>query len=330
MRTKFLATIFIVLIFCTMKNMSLAEEKAISYGVNFSSKYVERDLGLNWKEAYLKILDDLGVKKLRLMAYWDEIEKEEGIYDFSNLDFELSEAQKRGVEVILVMGRKVPRWPECHDPEFIKNKTTEEAKLQLLKLLTAEVNHFKNYTNITTYQVENEPFFPFGECKRIISDPKFVEQEIALVKSLDFSRPILIQDSGETGIWSFTKKLGDILGISMYRHVIFTTPIFNKDIYVTYPFTPNWYLAKAKFFGINPKDVIVTELQGEPWGTKPIVELSQEEIDKTMSPEKFTKIIKYAQDSKITPIYFWGVEWWYKEYLNGNPFYWETAKTLVN
>jgi len=318
----------IFLLVCKMTKESCAQEGNISYGVNFSSKYAQNDLNLNWRETYLKILDDLEVKKLRLMAYWDEIEKEEGVYDFSDLDFQITEAQKRGVEVILVLGRKVPRWPECHDPAFLSSKTSEDVKDQLLNLLTEEVNHFKSFSNITTYQVENEPFFPFGKCSRLIANPIFVKKEIDLVKKLDPSRSVLIQDSGEIGIWPITARLGDILGISLYRHVVFTLPILNKGFYVTYPFSPSWYLAKAKFFRINPNDIIITELQGEPWGTKPALQMSPEEINKTMSPDKFVEIVKYAQDSKITTQYFWGVEWWYREYLNGNPFYWITAKQL--
>lgn len=44
----------------------------INYGVTFSSRYAEA-IGLNWREAYIKTLDDLGSKNLRLVAYWDEI-----------------------------------------------------------------------------------------------------------------------------------------------------------------------------------------------------------------------------------------------------------------
>ena len=47
----------------------------IEFGVTFSNKYATQ-LGLDWQDAYIKTLDDLNVKKLRLIAYWDETEPE--------------------------------------------------------------------------------------------------------------------------------------------------------------------------------------------------------------------------------------------------------------
>ena len=44
------------------------------FGATFSKKFCD-ELGLNWKETYISILDDLKVRYLRLPAYWDEIEK---------------------------------------------------------------------------------------------------------------------------------------------------------------------------------------------------------------------------------------------------------------
>jgi len=40
------------------------------------------ELGLDWKKTYLAILDDLKVKNLKLVAYWDLIEEEPGVYNF--------------------------------------------------------------------------------------------------------------------------------------------------------------------------------------------------------------------------------------------------------
>ena len=54
------------------------------WGVNFSQKHAQA-LGLDWKDAYIKILDDLGTKNIRLVAYWDEIEANPDQFDFSNI-----------------------------------------------------------------------------------------------------------------------------------------------------------------------------------------------------------------------------------------------------
>ena len=55
----------------------------INYGTTFSWKYAD-EMGLDWQETYIKILDDLGVKNLRLVAYWEDIENVRDVYDYSN------------------------------------------------------------------------------------------------------------------------------------------------------------------------------------------------------------------------------------------------------
>ena len=89
----------------------------ITWGVNFSQKH-SQNFGLDWKEVYLAILDDLGVKNIKLATYWDLIEREEGKYYFNDLDWQVKQAEEKGANLILVIGMKVPRWPECHEPQI--------------------------------------------------------------------------------------------------------------------------------------------------------------------------------------------------------------------
>ncbi|MBI4119635.1 MAG: EamA family transporter [Parcubacteria group bacterium] len=98
-------------------------ERPIAWGITFSQKF-SRELGLNWKENYEAILNDLNAKHLRLIAYWDLIEPEDGKFDFADLDYQIRRAEENGAEIILVIGQKVPRWPECHYPEWIKQQVT--------------------------------------------------------------------------------------------------------------------------------------------------------------------------------------------------------------
>ena len=48
----------------------------IVWGVNFSQKQAQ-NLGVDWKENYLALLDDLNVRNLRIASYWDLIEKKQ-------------------------------------------------------------------------------------------------------------------------------------------------------------------------------------------------------------------------------------------------------------
>jgi uncharacterized membrane protein len=295
------------------------------FGVSFSKIQAE-ELGLDWQTAFREILDDLGAQKLRLAAYWTEIEKNSGQYDFFDLDWQIAEAERRDAKIILVVGQRLPRWPECHIPEWALKLNAEERQEKLLKVIELTINRYKSSPAIEYWQVENEPFLiRFGECPDL--NKKFLDQEIVLVKQLD-NRPVIISDSGEFGRWLPAAKRSDIFGTTMYR--IVWSPMLPAEGYLKYPLPPSFFYLKANlakyFTGTN--DIIVTELQAEPWGPKPIAQMPAEEKDKSLSLAQFKNNIAYAMAVGFREAYLWGAEWWYWEKLNGRPEFWEYAKTL--
>ncbi|MBN1162602.1 hypothetical protein JXA34_02550 [Patescibacteria group bacterium] len=302
----------------------------IEYGITFSNKYAS-ELGLDWKDTYLGILDNLKVKNLRLVAYWDEIEEIQGNFDYSIIKWQLDEAEKRNLNVILTVGRKVPRFPECFEPNWWKEIQDEDTRDQkLYKYIEQSINELKNYKSIKMWQIENEPFFPFGECLKIRKET--VMKEVEITKSLD-SRPILIQDSGEGGFWFPSYQMADYLAISMYRKIWydFWGAFLGNFIYFKYPLAHWSYKIKADFVGVPFQKIIVTELQAEPWGPGINSKLTEDEKNHTMSRNDFLATISYAQKAGFKYLYMWGVEWWYWEKeQNNNPFYWDTVKSLIN
>jgi hypothetical protein len=318
-----LVTPFIVFFFIRPK-----PAKDINYGITYSHKYAEQ-MGMNWKDVYLKILDDMNTKNLRLVVYWDETEKEMDTYDYSIIKWQLDEAEKRNVNVILTMGRKVPRYPECFEPDWWKNISSEDIRNEeLYAYIFRTIKELKGYKSIKMWQVENEPFFPFGTCLPIKKE--VVEKEIAVARGMD-SRPILVQDSGEGGFWFPSYKMADYLGISMYRKIWydFWGVFFGRFIYFQYPLSYWSYKIRANVFGVPPEKIIVTELQAEPWGPGLNPTSTEEEKEKTMSRIDFLATINYAQKTGFKDLYLWGAEWWlWEKEVNGNPFYWDTAKAL--
>ena len=303
----------------------------INYGITFSNKYAE-ELGLDWQDAYLKTLDDLKVKNIRLVAYWNEIESARDEYDYSKIRWQLEEAQKRDVNVIMAIGRKVPRYPECFAPIWwVEIDDNNIRQHELLEYLKKTVTELEDYDNIIMWQVENEPFWPFGECVYEFEFSEFKE-EVELVRSLD-DRSIITQDSGEGGLWHKTYKVGDYLGISMYRKIWydFWKVLGGKFVYFKYPL-PYWtYPIKAGVVRVPHEKIIVTELQGEPWGPEINSRLSNKEKDKSMSRQDFIHTISYAHKAGFSDIYLWGAEWWlWEKEMNNNPFFWDTAKALFN
>lgn len=299
----------------------------IEWGVAFSRPFAV-DMGLDWKEAYLAILNDLKPKTIRLPIYWQDIEPQEGQYRFDEYDWMIKEARQRDIELLLVVGRKLPRWPECHIPTWAVIRDEKTQQERVMYLIAEIVKHYKDYPNLYAWQVENEPFLPFGMCPEL--DVDFLEREIALVKSLDNNHPVLLTDSGELSIWLRAAKRGDIFGTTMYRTV------YHKYLgYIEYPLPPKFFWLKAnlvRLFYPN-KPIIVSELQAEPWGPKLLPELSLDEQERSMDLEKFRDTIEYAREVGFPKAYLWGTEWWYQ--MKNLPFepkpqFWEEAKELLS
>lgn len=294
------------------------------WGVSFSKPFAEKMVA-DWRKAYLAILDDLKVRRLRLITYWTEVEKEEGIFAFDDLDWQIEEAEKRGAKVILAAGQKLPRWPECHIPVWLQNQSSAIKGQKLLNYIEVVIHHYKNNPAIWAWQIENEPFLPFGECPP--ADVDLLDKEIALVKSLD-NRPIIVSDSGELSAWVSAASRADIFGTTMYRVVWHKNMPFGG--YLKYPLPPEFFHLKANFAGYfaDIKRIIVVELQAEPWGPKLLYESSLEEQMKSMNFEQFKENIAYAKTVGFPENYLWGVEWWHKMKEEGHPEYWEEAKKL--
>ncbi len=302
------------------------QQNEISWGVTFSKKYA-KDLGLDWKETYLAILDDLEVKNIRIPFYWDLIEPEKEDYDFESMDWMINEAAKRKVDLIPVIGIKVPRWPECHVPLWAEDYDKEDQQEKILKLIEKIVSRYKRYPWLSYWQIENEPFLNFGDCPWY--DKKFVAKEADLVRNLDPDTPILISESGELSTWFPAARIADTVGTTMYFQTWWHRA---GGFYFSYPITPVHYYRKALIIDrIFNKEVICVELQAEPWGPAPTYVISLEEQEKSMNLEKFKENIDYAKRTGLSEFYLWGVEWWYwMKKTNNQPEFWEEAKIIFD
>lgn len=295
------------------------------YGVSFSRFHAD-ELKLDWKAVYLAILDDLGVRSFRFSAHWPLTEPQENVFNFKELDFQINEAKKRNASVILAVGRRLPGWPECHDPQWVLGKDEKLRNDSLLKYIETVVNRYKNYDNIKYWQVENEPFLSFFSrslCGQL--DKQFLQQEIDLVKKLNPTRSVMITDSGEFGDWLRAYKTGDVFGTSMYLYV------WNRTIGpMRYPVIPAFFRIKKNvvnlIYGKKPSNVI--ELSSEPWLLKPIIETQMDVLLNRMGIDKFNEMIDFSAQTGFDKFYLWGVEWWYWMKQNGHSEFWDRAKEL--
>lgn len=298
-----------------------------AYGVTFSNKYAI-ELELDWKEMYLAMLDDLKVDNVRLVAYWDQIEPELDQFDYSDLDWQIEEAQKRGINVVMSVGRRMPRWPECHDPSWLGDLSQLAKEQQVMEFVQETVDRYKGYDVIKYWQVENEPLFAwFGHCPK--PSKKFLAQEVDLVRSID-PRPIIVTDSGELNHWQGAGGLADVLGITLYR-IVWNKYLGFWDYFFVPPAAYKYKADLTKYLQPNLDKVIVTELQMEPWTLdRKMVELTLEEQEESFDINRFRDNLVYAREAGFDEIYFWGVEYWYYLKEIGHPEIWEEAKMLWN
>jgi len=277
---------------------------SIQYGTTFSSKYA-KELGLDWQAAYIATLDDLGVKHLRIPIYWDEVETEPGVYILTHVEWMLNEAAGRGADVTLVVGNRVPRWPECHPPIWTINLSESEVNQAEARLVREVVTTFKGHPALKRWQVENEPFLSvFGECEP--PNDTHIAAMSQLVHDLDQQHEIMITDSGELSSWTKAASGADVLGISMYR---VTWNSFWGYFY--YPIPPVHYSAKAKLVEPLVNKVIVSELQVEPWPPGLLTATPLAEQFKSMNQERINANIDFARRTGFSEVYLWGTEWWY-------------------
>ncbi len=298
-------------------------------GLSFSEFYAKEGLGLDWRAAYESILSDLNPKNLILMAYWQYLEPEVGKFDFADLDWEINLASDGGRNVVLVIGERVPRWPECHIPSWAGSLNESSFKSEFFNYLTTIIEHYKSFPAIKAWQVENEPYLSsFGMCPPL--DKNLFDEEIALVKKLDPTRPIVLTDSGELSTWFGVSRSGDVLGSTLYRVV--SAPYIGVFHYFFIP--PAFYTFRAalveKLFHVSR--VMISELQAEPWSIDG-APLRYESMTAQTSDFSTTTLLgnfKFAERTGLDPIYLWGSEWWYYRKINGDPSFWNLGKQILS
>lgn len=292
------------------------------FGATFSAPYATH-LGLDPHEVFTALIDEIGVQVIRLPIEWDEIEKVRGQRDFSDIDWYLNQAAERKVKIVLAVGTKVPRWPECQAPEWAQELPTEEFSAALFNHLRALVTRYSKHPALYRWQVENEGLFPFGKCP--LPDYSRFAHEVELVRALDPHHPIQLTVSGEQQFWASEAKPADIIGVSIYRFA--HNPTFGL---VINPHPPRWYFWQALSINLFTKKVVISELQAEPWFLEDALAYTIEEAVKLFSPELLRQHTAFAVQTGLREISFWGVEWWFYLKEHGEPALWEEGKRLIN
>lgn len=300
-------------------------------GASFIPDYAE-GFGLDPKDTLNAMLGDLKLKQVRLVSYWSDIEASPGHYDFSKLDWQFALANKYGTKVSLSIGLRQPRWPECHEPNWAKIDPNNKAawQPQLYKFIEAVVNHYKNNPALQDYELENEFFLKvFGMCTDF--DRSRLVDEYNLVKAMDTKHEVIVSRSDNWIGIPVGKPTPDEFAISIYKRVWDAT-ITHR--YFEYPL-PAWFysaLAGSEEL-LSGKDMIVHELQSEPWTPNglQITQISVKEMYKSMGPQRLADRINYGEATGMRTIDLWGAEWWYyMKVKQADPATWNVVKAAVS
>lgn len=318
----------LIIVFSVSRKPQVVEEGPyeIELGVSFSPSYAA-SLGLNPQEAYQAILDELGLKTVRLPVYWSEVEREDDQFAFGEVDWYLREASERGAQVVLTLGYRNFRYPECYPPDWAKSLDDKEFEEELFEYLSATVSHFSSSElsqAIEAWQVENEPFdLPIFRrwCRHFSSS--LVAQELETVKSSDpLLRPVILTSGGESFLrflWRGATEKADILGVSFYPRTVLPGGIVIQT-YRLGPLSPRNIPGERQYATSLGKKFWVVEMQAEPWGGKA----------ETMSPEilkeNYELLLEFGGAERV---YFWGAEWWYKEKLEGRDRLWVAGREIL-
>lgn len=294
-------------------------------GVSFSQVQAERHKS-DWRANYEAILTDLQPHQVRLAAYWDRIEKSPGQYDFSETDWMIEQARTHNTKVTLVIGQKVIRWPECFYPAWLDKNNPQVTGQAADKFIKTVAQHYKNEPALETWQLENEFFLKvFGECPHQNLTRAQLNNELATLKSVDNTRPIMLSASNNYGL-PLRGPFSGVYGFSMYKRV--WNPQLGYFVY-TYPAIWSWWRASIISLLFN-QEIRIHELQAEAWGPTGNEKLDYAEAVKSMNPRYLNDIINWARATKIKRFDLWGAEWWYDQKVRyNNPQMWNEVKKII-
>ncbi len=328
-----------------------ASAEPVHIGTTFSARQCLY-LQVSAKETLKEILNtkfDL----IRLAAYWDELEPQEDVQDFSHLDWQIALAKSKQIPIVLAVGMKAPRWPEYFIPPWVLTRlrlrkgadVSRHAYLRerTLRFLETVVRRYRDEEAIHYWQVENEPLDRTGPGYWWIG-PAFLKQEVELVRRLDTKeRPIIITAVTYPNpllrklMYLFMRHdtidealgLCDILGVNVYP-VVGHRWFLKTSYYWTTPEERNAYLSSIlKRSKRGKKPVWITELQAEPWEPDQLAYTGQAQPP-TGNPVVVQQNVQELRALEIQAILLWGAEYWqFRKARYKDAHWWDTVRRLL-
>ncbi len=321
-----------------------ARKRPAYLGTTFSQLQC-RYLGLDYQKAFRSICS-LGFDSIRLCSYWDELEPAQNQFDFSTLDWLLDESHRCGINVVLTVGMKAPRWSEFHFPQWLRDRRDTsgspkpidrdpEIADRTLHFIQTVMQHARHAPNLQYWQVENEPFTRLEITAGRYLSNEFVRREAELVRSIALPGQKLLMTNALTlpaaenveddRAFAESLNLADAVGINVYTKV----PHGNAIEYLE---PEPAYQAKLqdwqKALIAQGKEDWISEAQAEPWELNELV--ATRKLDYPSStPKRIEYLVTTLTDIGYSRVLLWGCEYWYWNRINGRNLWWWTVQRLV-
>jgi hypothetical protein len=285
-----------------------------------------RELGLDPQRVLLSALKELGLRRFRLMSYWNVHEPHHGVYNFDELDRQFELVNKYGGRVTLAVGKRQPRWPECHIPDWALALPRPAWYEALYAYIDHVVRRYKDDPALESYQLENEALLKsFGDCKDKDYNRSRLQHELERIKAVDGTKPVIMTFSDSWG-FPFRGPVPDVYATSLYRITV------KKNGQYSYSKRPPLFyeMRAAVVSTARRRPVFIHELQAEPWVKQAIASVPIDEQLRYMNTEILHETLQFARNTNLSPIDLWGLEWWYWLREHGNAEIWNAIRSEVN
>ncbi len=303
-------------------------------------------LGLDWRSAYQEILTDIGIKQIRIPIFWDQLEREPGKFDWADLDWQMQKAAKANAQVMLVVGHRVPRYPECYAPGWTTGLDEAAFKRSLFAMTETVVQHYRDHPALGAWQVENEPLAKIlgkiwgdGSCREIVP---WMREEVQLVRRLADGRsdgrriPTVVTYANAPWPAAQLRKTltfeSDVVAMTLFNKLYFRSPVFTGyiEMFKLGPIATLRLAYQRSLITKNKQELWIAEMQAEPWGPDGPYKFDKpEDADVTMNPVRLQQTWDYAVNGGASRVYLWGVEWCLSERDRGRRQMLDAVKGLV-
>ena len=306
--------------------------------------------------AALRALLNHPFQLIRLAAYWDRMEPAPGVFDPSELDWQLDAAERAGKQVIICLGPvKAFGYPEFFVPAHHLPRPLPEGSLvtpgthpALLRagtgFITRVVTRYRDRRCVAAWQVEHDAVDPLGVEHSWRLSVSWAAAEVAAVRAADPGRPVLMngflptsalvrvsqwwrsRDQGDSLVAA--RQLADIVGADFYpRHALVRAG--SRTVYLDgsrRPWQQRGWRQVLAWAAAPGRRVMIAEGQAEPWEAVTVPPSPPGSGMYSCLPEhvigNYNQAMRSCDPAPAPWAYlFWGAEYWLLRQRQGDPRY---------